>query len=330
MVIIPREKPVIQNLNSYYLHIGRLFEHYQGELGTGGIHFKSNSAEGVVFFDENSLLNGIFEDKNNMIKGIEAIDQLQEVSSKDNFTVAVYKIPPEKVYFWANLPNAEDVYKDLSSEFTDLEGLIKKMSSEKFIGYIDVALNTEGESGIVFFNMGEIIGSSCSWEKESAFGSKENQDLLVVKSRESGGIFNVRKVSWRKREVSNAPSASPTKEKEAPFDIIDMIQSLLVILENSVRSNKKMKGDFDTMLKRKFVEKADDYDFLDPFAAEFLYAKGKVTFLGGTDHEQLVKGVIESVREMADELRIKDKLLDELVSWRKRYSKDLLKFGVEL
>ena len=250
MVIIPREQPVIHNLNSYYLHVGRLFEHYQGELGTGGVHFKSNSAEAMVFFDENNLLSGIFQDDTDEITGMEAIDRIKAASSRDNFVVAVYKISPEKVYFWANLPNAEDVYKDLSSEFTDLEGLIKKMSSEKFTGYIDVALNREGESGLIFFNMGEIIGSSCSWENGNMADSKENQDLLVAKSRESGGIFNVRMISLRKEEAGSAP-ALPEEEKEAPFNALDMIQGLLIILENSIKSNKKIKADFDTMLKRK-------------------------------------------------------------------------------
>lgn len=329
MVIIPREKPVIQNLNSYYLHVGRLFEHYQGELGTGGVHFKSNLAEGMVFFDENNLLSGIFQDDTDEITGMEAIDRIKEASSRDNFVVAVYKVPPEKVYFWASLPNAEDVYKGLSSEFTDLEGLIKKMSSEKLTGYIDVALNRQGESGIIFFNMGEIIGSSCSWEKGKVVGLKENQDLLVVKSRESGGIFNVRKISLRKEQVSSAPAASE-QEKEPPFNALDMIQGLLVILENSIRSNKKIKADFDTILKRKFVEKAYDYDFLDPFAAEFQYVKGKVIFTGNADHRRLVQGVIDSTMELADEHGIKDKLLDELTNWRKKYSKEIMRFGFEL
>ena len=52
MLVIPKEKPVVENLNSFYLDIRKLFEHYQGELGSGAVHFKSPSAEAVVFFDK--------------------------------------------------------------------------------------------------------------------------------------------------------------------------------------------------------------------------------------------------------------------------------------
>ena len=40
MVIIPREKPIIENLNIYYLDVKKLLEHYQGEVGSGGVFFK--------------------------------------------------------------------------------------------------------------------------------------------------------------------------------------------------------------------------------------------------------------------------------------------------
>ena len=32
MVIVPRGNPVFENLNSYYLDLRRLLEHYQGEM----------------------------------------------------------------------------------------------------------------------------------------------------------------------------------------------------------------------------------------------------------------------------------------------------------
>ena len=54
MVIIPKEKPIIENLNIYYLDVRKLLEHYQGEVGSGGIYFEGHTAEGVIFFDKDS------------------------------------------------------------------------------------------------------------------------------------------------------------------------------------------------------------------------------------------------------------------------------------
>jgi hypothetical protein len=145
MVIIPREKPVLEKLNIYYLDIKKLLEHYQGEIGTGGVYFKSHAAEGVVFFDKDELLNGHFKDKTIEISGAEAIERLLGAGDQYNFNVTIYEISEDEVYYWASIPTAEKIYKDLSTEFTDLEGLIKKMISEKLTGYIDVSIEPDKE-----------------------------------------------------------------------------------------------------------------------------------------------------------------------------------------
>jgi hypothetical protein len=41
MVVIPRQQPVLENLNIYYLNVRKLLEHFQGEIGSGGVFFKS-------------------------------------------------------------------------------------------------------------------------------------------------------------------------------------------------------------------------------------------------------------------------------------------------
>ena len=64
MLIVPKEKPLLENLNSYYLDISRLLEHYQGELVSGVFHFRSTSSEGAIFFENNVVLEGIYSNKN--------------------------------------------------------------------------------------------------------------------------------------------------------------------------------------------------------------------------------------------------------------------------
>jgi hypothetical protein len=325
MIIIPEKEPVVQNLNSYYLDIKRLIEHYQGELGSGGIYFKSSFAEGAIFFDEDTVLKGTFRNKEGVVAGDEAIDRLIDILSNNNFSVAVYKLDPERVYFWSNLQNVEEYYKNLSTEFTDLEGLINKMSAEKLTGYIDVSIQGEKEDGLIFFDNGAIIDCSCSWENEALSSSTENQELLILKSKESGGVFNVSRIVFKKPEVRGVPS----KEVRTFQDhVLDMIQELLLIFERSVGGNKKIKADFGTLLKRKFVDNVDKYDFLDPFAAEFQYAGGKVKFTGEADDQQLAKGLVESVYELAEELGILSQLRKDLAPWMKKYHQEIEKFNI--
>jgi hypothetical protein len=53
-----------------------------------------------------------------------------------------------------------------------------------------------------------------------------------------------------------------------------------------IRSNKNIKEDFETLLKKKFVDKAATYAFLDPFAGEFSYKNNKSFY---KVHENLFK-----------------------------------------
>ena len=76
MIIIPKGKPVVQNLNSFYLVINKMIEHFQGELGSGCVHFSSSSDEGLIFFDKDDLLNGVLKNSNGETIGDAAIKQI--------------------------------------------------------------------------------------------------------------------------------------------------------------------------------------------------------------------------------------------------------------
>ncbi|MFC1815251.1 hypothetical protein ACFL0M_04760 [Thermodesulfobacteriota bacterium] len=327
MIIIPPENTIITNLNSYYLNMERMIEHYQSELGTGSIYLKSPSAAGTIFFDEETILNVFFQDKDDWLDGKNARDRLIMALKELNFSVSVYKIEPARLYYWANLSYAEDFYRDLSTKFSDLEGLIKKMRAEKLTGYIDVSISGSADGGIVYLNNGSIIGSSCSWDKNGQYGSKNNLQQLMMKSKDSGGIFSVKQIDLKNVRRN---SVSGTKTQKVSSRMLVMIQDLLRILETFVSGNKKIKIDFETLLKKKFVEKADTYEFLDPFAAEFQYAKGRVEFSGDAAPEQLVKAILESVMELADELGILTLLSKHLETWKKRYTPEIVKYRIEL
>ena len=158
MLIIPKENPNIGNLNSYYLDIKKLIEHCQGEMGSGAIHFKGPAEEGAIFFDKDEILDGVVRDRDRELGGSAATDHLMDAARDNSYLIDIYAIDLERIYFWANLHGAVKIYKDLSTEFTDLEGLIRKMTSEKLTGYIEVLISKGEDGGLIFFNNGEIIG----------------------------------------------------------------------------------------------------------------------------------------------------------------------------
>jgi len=324
MIIIPEEKPVIENLNTYYLDIKKLLEHYQGKIGTGAVFLKSSSAESIIFFDENSLINTILSGEKKTITGKEALKRIIDMSSNTNFSTAVYKIDMEKVYFWASLQYAEEYYKNLSADFTDPEKLFHKMELEKFTGYIDISIDKGKERGLVFINNGVFLGICCSWEKNRLKSSKENLNQLLAKAKKQGSLFNVNKINFQKEQSVETQS---TKDR---IVILNMIQDLLNIFEKLVSSNKKIKSDFNTLLKKKFMEKIDRYDFLDPFAAEFQYDNGAVDFTGKAPNDLLLESITESIKELGIELGIIDQLRHNLDNWREKFSNEIDKYNIIL
>lgn len=366
MIIIPREEPVVQNLNSYFLKVESMVEHYQGEIGTGGIYFKSPVSEAAIFFDEANFLNSHYLDKKERLVGAAALAKIIATSSVNNFNVSVYHIKPERVYFWANLVAAEPLYGDLSSEFTDLEALIKKLEGEKLTGYIDVQLNQNAGGGLVFFFNGEVIGGSSAKGEGHLDRSSAYRDDMISRSRQFGGMFNVSRIQLNNistiqvpAQKSEPPAAkspvtvmkTPTPKPEKPSPrpaaapaprtvaqtpagdskrILEMLQMLLSLLERVVKSNRKLKVDFENLLNKKFVEKADKYEFLDPFAGEFRYANGQITFSGKAGLEELVNAIVECVKEIVVNLGIIGIFGKYLESWRKGFSNEIMDFDIEI
>ncbi len=326
MIILPKDKPVVRHLNSYYLNVARLIEHYQGELGTGVIHFKSAAAEGAVFFDEENIINVTFQDSSSPVDGVSARDRLIDALKIDNFYVSVYRIDEFKVFFWANLSAANDLYQNLTTEFTDLKGLIKKMAAEKLTGYIDVDFQEQSKHGQVFFFDGVIIGVSCSWLPDAQQNSAEKIASLIRQSKRQSAVFHARTLDLDKLRRANLPQKTPSK---IPLPTLLMIHDLISTVEMQVRKSKRTQTAFQTLLRKKFIEKADIYDFLDPFAAEFKFTPEKVEFEGDAPPDLLVRGVLVCIRELAHDLDLLGILQTVLDSWFERYAKELSDLGVD-
>ncbi len=327
MVIIPREKPVIENLNIYYVDVKKLLEHYQGEIGSGGVYFKCHAAEGVIFFDKDDLLNAFYQEKDLELFGADAIDRIISDGRNYNFIVNVYKIALDEVYFWSSIPAAEKIYKDLSTEFTDLEGLIRKMSSEKLTGYIDVAIGNGREGGLIFIINGKIMGGPFTWENGEPGPTRKSQDTLIRKTKEQGGTFNVCRIPLSKMKMEEEGSASFARPSQ---NILTMLEDFLKIFEKTVSEKKKLKIDFNKILKKKFVENADQYAFLDPFAGEFEYSDGRLIFTGAAGDKELIDGVLTSVTQLSQELGLIPQLMENSRKWSEKYAKQLENFSIKL
>jgi hypothetical protein len=332
MLVIPKENPTLGNMNSYYVQIPRLIEHFQGEVGCGALHFKSSSSEGILFFDKDEILNGVVFGRNGESNGRDVIEQLIQSTESTNYILSVYQIKTEDIYFWSTMPNAKRIYQDLSTEFTDLEGLVKKMGTEELTGFIEVGIGQSKDGGLILFNNGQVCGGSYSWGAGDSLRDAQDLEKLIKMTKERGGLFHVSR-------MQPAESVPEVIEEELPVEellskpslrILTAIEELMVIFERTARQVRNLDSDFATLLNRKFVEKADQYPFLDPFAAEFKYADKKITFVGDTTDEELINGILESLIEIADEINARAKFKSDLTTWSKKYRPEVESFKIKI
>ena len=90
---------------------------------------------------------------------------------------------------------------------------------------------------------------------------------LIRKTKEQGAFFQVFKIPLTKNDTEGTVD---TRAKIDEAYTIKMLEELLGILERAVSATASNTTEFSTILKKKFVSKADTYTFLDPFAVLFL------------------------------------------------------------
>ncbi len=315
MLLHPRNRPFFKNLNTYYLLVERFLEHCQGEIGYGALHFTGAKSEGILFFDPEGVVNAAFEEGEVRLEGAAAeAAMLDAVEGEGYFSLDVYRFTAESAILWANSPHAKPLYTGLGSEFTNLAGLLDKLSQEHLTGYAEVALHGKEGGALVLFDDGIIVGGSYDFE-EAGEDDDANLELLLDKAEVSGGVFNVYRIAFHSEEDAAA------REEERLLSTIEALQNLMNHLEDALTIKHKIKPqELRSLLNRKFLQKADEFPFLDPFAKEIEYSARRLNHYGTTAPVDLMRALTSVCRECALESRI-EKLYDERFSqWRKKYA----------
>lgn len=328
MIVIPKGKPVLTNLNTYYLKIKNLIEHFQGELGSGGIFFTSNAGKGVLFFDEFDVVSGYIQNRDGELSGKSAIDFLLDPPSGYNYLVSIHAMEPEDVYYWTQISLAQVIYDNLSSEFTDISALIQKLKVERLTGYIDVSMKRGGARGMLFMLNGQIVGDFLSWASIKSNNESNAQKELINRVKAEGAVFRVFKISAENKKSKSDKSTQTVNSSSDSDEVIRMLGELLSVLEETVSGNKKNALRFGTVLKKKWVEMADQYPFLDPFAGELIYEGQKLEFFGEASNQELVTAVIRAAAEIVVGHGLQKTFSKRLEAWKIKYGEQIKRLGI--
>ncbi|MEF8822794.1 MAG: hypothetical protein V5B78_03845 [Desulfohalobiaceae bacterium] len=328
MIVIPNEDPVFEELNTYYLDLNRMLEHFSGSIGSGTVHVQSRESEGAIFFESDATLSATFQTPSGELVGQNAVEEMVKQSRQSHYTVNIYRIEQTDIHYWANIPFATPIYQDLSSEFTDLQGLIKKLQEESLTGYILATLDKD--QARLFFQGGELIGAAYSWTNDELNRTPQKLDEIFSWIQENKALFNVYRIMPANEGPSEDEVEVTAEEAVEADDIYAMLEELLEKIEKAVSNSRSIRDEFSTLLRRKFLEKANDYPFLDPFAAEIEYDNGKINNYSKVDENEIVKGVVESVKEIVGENDLEKSVRADLDIWRAHHSSYLSELPVEI
>ncbi|WP_300670504.1 hypothetical protein [Desulfoluna sp.] len=333
MIVIPRETPVVSNLHTSYIKIRRFVDHFRTTLPSGCIYMRAPESEGAIFFDHGMLINAHVCDHGKPLSRQVALTAFLQTADAARHIVSVYEIPSETICYWANLNEAALIHKNLTSSTVDLEALMRKIIQDRFTGLIEV-LNPQGRADQIHVIMGEITGAVLG--KTSGILRDPNQELGQIMANAKNGRTRIaiKRVQLENHRLTHEslrdmePSPGEAKIPLENQNPIEMLEVLLGVIEQTYGVLKVQTDPFDTVLKRKFLEKVSRYEFLDPFTEEFSYQGGTITYTGADDIQHLVTAVTECLRELALERALGIELQRNLKNWRQQYQLEIELFKV--
>ncbi|MBW2071575.1 MAG: hypothetical protein JRI89_10000 [Deltaproteobacteria bacterium] len=318
-MVFPDDTPIVRDLHTSYIHVPRLLDYYKGSGEAGRIHFKNGKSEAAVFFGMNSLINAYFRDSGSEIRGTAAIERIMQITAEDDYFIDIYSIPEDMIFFWANITKAHVVFENLSTDLTDIDKLINKITAEQTSNIIEIYFESEKKTAMLYFYEGKIVGFTCPWCDSDSVDTIV--DTLRQETQNHRATFTVKAISLQNETISEVDVETPSQLTGPDLpELTMMFAELLREAEKMLATRRKNSEPFGQLLRKKCIEKADQYPFLDPFADEFNYSNGEIVFDSDASAEEFGRALSECLVEIASDSQILEPLAHEASKIREKYS----------
>jgi hypothetical protein len=285
-MMFPKDTVIHAGLNTSFTS----FDSLLGDLGarrhTGFVEVLHPGYTGVLFMSEGEVVNAWVEQEDGRGTGRVAARSVAERATEKNGSINVYGSSPDMVLLLHRLTDSRPLFRDLTSAFTSLDRLVSKLRDDGLTGYIEVEVGT-GDKGFIYLSGGEPVQIVYAAEGKTITGSLA-MDGIMRDVATSDGTFSVYQEGGRDAAgeaaspamVISAPQpAAPSAAEGSREEVMAFWQDVLTSVEETVDGLAK-RGRFVLAFKEVLVARAITYPFLDPFAAEFEYAAGKIQFDG--------------------------------------------------
>ena len=316
-MLIPQEQPYLQGLNSYYLQLDKFLEHLQGEIGPGCLYFRSSTQEILIYFDEQEILRGVVQNNTERAQVSPTLEPVLEALGRKNFQVFVYKLDPHAIFFWGQMPQFQRAKTELNSSVIQLPDLIYRLKQKKFSGFVHVRFTEKKEGALLFFHNGERVGGSYALGRGGLDPSDETYNNLLKQLQTTPAVFAIGHfLADKKNETGEEKIEAPDNSSDTPVFFSNLETALEEFLDHFTRLvHKKKKSDPVVLLKQEFVDKIDEYPFLDPFKAMFDYADGEVSFSDEAPREKIAAAIVDCAWNIIIENKLEKKFRSVIKKW---------------
>jgi len=328
-MIYPKGDAVYENLNTSFTNFDELLSDLKSNNFTGSIEVSFWEYEGNIFLDNGNVVNAVEEIDGSRSTGKTAVEHVREKANDKGGSISVYRLKEDMVTLLASVVQSEILYQDLSTDFTSAEGLINKLRKEGHTGFVEVKIGDGSQNSFIFFLSGEIIESLISSGGNELSGSGVLRRIIDAASTQ-GAEFNVYQSAI---EESFAEGEEIRLSSQFPH-ILDVWGHILSSAETVVIENVDERA-FLNVFKESLIEHANEYPFLDPFAARFRYEDGEISY-DGDPEKTLSQGLGICLRETINRLeekypgkRLSVQMQAQIEAVRDELAETIIRVGIE-
>ncbi len=319
-MLLPREKPFLSGLNSYYLDVEKFIQHLQGEIGSGCLHGQGADQELMVYFDESDIVRCLTQNNGEHAVVSERLDHVLAALAQRNFQITVYFLDADSIFFWGQLPAFRRAQERLPSSKVSLPDLVFRLHNKNFSGFIEVDVKGRNDCAVLFFHQGERGGGSYCWGTGGLSIADDDYNTLVSMLQKSGGTYGLGYFIDEPLEEAAPAAAEPAADANAAPDKPEerRLMELDRAVGEFVRTFIKVasaKHDIEPLLelKLKFIDFVSIYPVLDPYNKVcLLHEDGSVTFADDQAAKEGAEGIVDCAWMVIEEQKLHKKFLAAL------------------
>jgi hypothetical protein len=329
-MILPKGRAAYENLNTSFIEFRELVEDLRRNSFTGYVEVSFWEYEGILFMDSGSIVNAAEEIESTRTTSQKAVSGIMHQAQEKDGSVSVYPLAADMVTMLASVLKSEVVHSGLNTDFSDLGQLVAKLQSEGHTGYVEISLKGGRGTAMILMRSGEVLESMLSSGSEVLSGGQALSRIMETASS-AGAVFNVHRTVVEEA-LENA--AQILVGLELP-QLQGVWQDIVATVER-IADGHAGEGTFRKAFKDVLIDSADEYPFLDPFAGEFDYKEGEISYSGPASAEfsqalgQTLSATVDRIAEGLSGVDLVGDIRDALAHVVEEHSDAVRKYGIRL